>query len=90
MAHNGQKQSARRDKAPPEPERRLPGPRSAYRHKVRAPKAVLLTQAGHEKLNQDLQRCGRSVSDYYEYMTHHFGHKVPPVTAAELEQAATR
>ena len=68
---------------------RLSGPRSIYRHKVRSPISLTFTAAGHVKMLQELDRTGYSRSDYFEKLLTEHGHRVTPLRAGELEQAAT-
>lgn len=68
---------------------RLSGPRSIYRHKVRAPVSLLFTEDGHAKMRVELERTGYSRSDFFEKLLTEHGHKVEPLRAGELEQAAT-
>lgn len=67
---------------------RLSGPRSIYRHKVRSPVSLTLTQEGHVKLTAELARTGYSRSDYFEKLLHERGHEVAPLEPGELEHAA--
>lgn len=55
---------------------KLPGPRSLFRHKVRAPISMLLTAAGHELDAQIRQRTGLSRGDLYELLLIKFGDKI--------------
>lgn len=64
--------------------RALTGPRSVYRHKVRAPLSVLLTQEGHELLASELRRTGMRRNDYWEYLLREYGHRVPPINLQEV------
>lgn len=67
---------------------RLSGPRSRFRHKVRSPVSLLLTESGHEKMNKELERTGLSRSDFFETLLMDYGQLVKPIKAAELLTAA--
>lgn len=73
---------------PPASVTRLSGPRARFRHKVRSPVSLLLTQQGHDRMQQELTRTGLSRSDYFETLLHEHGHEVRPIQAGELAKAA--
>ena len=51
--------------------------------------SLLFTEDGHAKMRVELERTGYSRSDFFEKLLTEHGHKVEPLRAGELEQAAT-
>jgi hypothetical protein len=70
-------------------EAKISGPRSRFRHKVRSPVSILLTEKGHEKMQRELLRTSLSRSDFFETLLHAHGHDVKALQPGELAATGT-
>lgn len=82
--------AGKRDAKPAQAETpKISGPRSRFRHKVRSPVSILLTEKGHEKMQRELLRTSLSRSDFFETLLHAHGHDVKALQPGELSATGT-